>query len=134
MANIREQCSWVHSKEKADATRKAKDIIRMSVARAAHLQPLEEFDLPVNKRTLVVGGGIAGMTCALSIARQGYQVHLVEKEEKVMLFLEKMTRSQEVGPLRGKKDDYMISSCGASQAQFRTRHSGSKVNHKRLAL
>ena len=49
MANIREQCSWVHSKEKEDATRKAKDIIRMSVARAAHLEPLQEFDLPVNK-------------------------------------------------------------------------------------
>jgi heterodisulfide reductase subunit A len=78
MANIREQCSWVHSKEKEDATRKAKDIIRMSVARAA-----QEFDLPVNKRTLVVGGGIAGMTCALSIARQGYQVHLVEKEKRL---------------------------------------------------
>jgi len=83
MANIREQCSWVHSKEKPNATRKAKDIIRMSVARAAYLRPLEEFDLPVNKRTLVVGGGIAGMTCALSIARQGYQVHLVEKEKKL---------------------------------------------------
>ncbi len=83
MANIREQCSWVHSKEKPDATRKAKDIIRMSVARAAHLQPLEEFDLPVNKRTLVVGGGIAGMTSALSIAKQGYPVHLVEKEKRL---------------------------------------------------
>ena len=83
MANIREHCSWVHSKEKEDATRKAKDIIRMSVARAIHLKPLEEFDLPVNKRTLVVGGGIAGMTCALSIARQGYPVHLVEKEKRL---------------------------------------------------
>jgi len=83
MANIREQCSWVHSKEKEGATRKAKDIIRMSVARAVRLRPLEEFDLPVNKRTLVVGGGIAGMICALSIARQGYQVHLVEKEKKL---------------------------------------------------
>ena len=81
MANIREQCSWVHSKEKERATRKAKDIVRMSVARAARLQPLREFDLPVNKTTLVVGGGIAGMTCALSIARQGYHVHLVEKED-----------------------------------------------------
>jgi len=83
MANIREQCSWVHSKEKEDATQKAKDIIRMSVARAAHLEPLEEFDLPVNKRTLVVGGGIAGMTCALSIARQGFPVHLVEKAKQL---------------------------------------------------
>ncbi len=83
MANIREQCSWVHSKEKEAATRKSKDIIRMSVARAAHLEPLQEFDLPVNKTTLVIGGGIAGMTCALSIANQGYMVHLVEKDKRL---------------------------------------------------
>jgi len=80
MANIREHCSWVHPKEKEEATRKARDIIRMSVARACHLEPLTEIDLPVTKRALVVGGGIAGMTCALSIARQGHEVHLVEKE------------------------------------------------------
>ncbi len=80
MANIREQDSWVHSKEKEDATQKAKDIIRMSVARSCHLEPLKEFDLPVNKTALVVGGGIAGMTCALSIANQGHEVSLVEKE------------------------------------------------------
>jgi heterodisulfide reductase subunit A len=81
MANIREQCSWVHSKEKEEATEKAKDIIRMSVARAVHLEPLQEINLPVNKAALVVGGGIAGMTCALSIANQGHEVHLVEKEK-----------------------------------------------------
>jgi heterodisulfide reductase subunit A len=80
MANIREHCSWVHSKEKEDATEKAKDITRMSVARACHLQPLQEIDLPVNKTALVVGGGIAGMTCALSIAKQGHGVYLLEKE------------------------------------------------------
>jgi heterodisulfide reductase subunit A len=80
MANIREHNSWVHSREKEEATEKAKDIIRMSVARACHLEPLQEFDLPVNKAALVVGGGIAGMTCALSIANQGHEVHLVEKE------------------------------------------------------
>jgi heterodisulfide reductase subunit A len=80
MANIREQCSWVHSKEKEEATGKAKDIIRMSVARACHLEPLQEFDLPVNKTAFVVGGGIAGMTCALSIANQGHEVYLVEKD------------------------------------------------------
>jgi heterodisulfide reductase subunit A len=81
MANIREHCSWVHSKEKDEATRKAKDIIRMSVARATFLEPLQEFDLPVNKAALVVGGGLAGMTCALSIAGQGHEVHLVEKQK-----------------------------------------------------
>ena len=80
MANIREHCSWVHSKEKEEATRKSKDIIRMSLARACRLEPLQDFDLPVNKAALVVGGGIAGMTCALSIANQGHEVHLVEKE------------------------------------------------------
>jgi heterodisulfide reductase subunit A len=81
MANIREHNSWVHSKEKEDATQKAKDIVRMSVARTAHLEPLQEFDLPVDKTALVVGGGIAGMTCALSIAKQGHTVCLVEKEK-----------------------------------------------------
>ena len=80
MANIREHCSWCHSKEKEAATQKAMDITRMSVARAALLEPLQEFDLPVNRTALVVGGGIAGMTCALSIAAQeDHEVFLVEK-------------------------------------------------------
>jgi len=79
-ANIREHDSWVHSKEKEEATRKAKDLIRMSVARASLLEPLQEFDLPVDKRALVVGGGVAGMVSALSIANQGHEVHLVEKD------------------------------------------------------
>ncbi len=83
MANIREHNSWVHSKEKEEATEKAKDIIRMSVARARHLKPLQEFDLPVDKRALIVGGGIAGMTCALSIAGQGHEVHLIEKAKQL---------------------------------------------------
>jgi heterodisulfide reductase subunit A len=81
MANIREHCSWVHAKQKDEATQKAQDIVRMSVARAARLEPLKEFDLPVNKAALVVGGGIGGMTCALSIAAQGHEVHIVEKSK-----------------------------------------------------
>jgi heterodisulfide reductase subunit A len=81
MANIREHCSWVHSKEKEEATQKAKDIVRMSVARTIGLEPLEEFDLPVNKAALVVGGGVAGMTSALGLANQGFEVHLVEKQK-----------------------------------------------------
>ncbi|MCM2251354.1 MAG: FAD-dependent oxidoreductase, partial [Ramlibacter sp.] len=79
MANIREHCSWVHSKEHADATKKAKDIVRMSVARASLLEPLDEFALPVNKAALVVGGGVAGMTSALTLAEQGFQTYLIEK-------------------------------------------------------
>ncbi len=83
MANIREHCSWVHSKEKEEATQKAKDITRLSVARACHLEPLQEIDLPVNKAALVVGGGVAGMNCALSIARQGHEVYLLEKDKEL---------------------------------------------------
>src|SRR3990172_8093255 len=70
MANIREHCSWVHSKEKEEATLKAKEIVRMSVARTTLLQPLQEIDLPVNKAVLVIGGGLAGMTSALNMADQ----------------------------------------------------------------
>ena len=80
MANIREHDSWVHSKEPEEATQKARDIIRMSVARARYLKPLKEYQLPVDQAALVVGGGIAGMTCALSIATQGHEVYLIEKE------------------------------------------------------
>ncbi|MFH0946088.1 MAG: FAD-dependent oxidoreductase [Planctomycetota bacterium] len=83
MANIREHCSWVHSKQKEEATQKAKDIIRMSVARATNLEPLKEFELPVNKAALVVGGGVAGMNSALGLANQGFEVHLVEREKEL---------------------------------------------------
>ena len=81
--NIREHCSWVHSKQKEEASQKAKDLVRMSVARVAYLEPLQEFDLPVNKTAIVVGGGLAGMTSALSIANQGFEVHLIEKEAEL---------------------------------------------------
>jgi heterodisulfide reductase subunit A len=83
MANIREHCSWVHAREPEAATVKAKDIIRMSVARAAYLRPLQEMTLNVNKNALVVGGGIAGMTTALSIANQGHEVYLIEKDKEL---------------------------------------------------
>ncbi|MCX7730156.1 MAG: FAD-dependent oxidoreductase, partial [Candidatus Caldatribacterium sp.] len=91
MANIREHCSWVHPKEKRLATKKAKDIVRMAVARAVHLAPLEELKLPIDKRALVVGGGIAGMVCSLSIARQGYEVYLIEKEEELGGYAKKLS-------------------------------------------
>ncbi len=79
MANIREHCTWVHSKEQEAATQKAKDIVRMSVARAGSLEPLEEFSLPVDKTALVVGGGVAGMTSAHTLAEQGYETYLIER-------------------------------------------------------
>jgi heterodisulfide reductase subunit A-like polyferredoxin len=79
MANIRDQCSWVHMHDRDEATLKAKDLVRMAVANAHYIEPLVEKTLPVEKSALVVGGGIAGMTAALSIADQGFSVHLVEK-------------------------------------------------------
>jgi heterodisulfide reductase subunit A len=83
MANIREHCSWVHPLEKEAATAKAKDLIRMSVARVTRLEALQDFELPVNKAALVVGGGLAGMTTAHSIADQGHVVYLIEKEDEL---------------------------------------------------
>lgn len=81
MANIRNQDSWVHSDDPDAATQKAKDLVRMSVAKAALLTPLQQTELPVTHSALVVGGGLAGMAAALGLARQGYPVHLVEKSE-----------------------------------------------------
>jgi heterodisulfide reductase subunit A-like polyferredoxin len=83
MANIRNQDSWVHSDEKEDATDKAKDLVRMSVARASTLHPLNEKKIPVIQRGLVIGGGVAGMNAALGLADQGYEVVLVEKEAEL---------------------------------------------------
>ena len=79
MANIRDQCSWVHSAQPGRATDKAIDLVRMAVARAARLMPLSQETVPVQSAALVVGGGIAGMTAALALADQGFPVHLVEK-------------------------------------------------------
>ncbi len=83
MANIREHCSWVHSLDKEEALEKAKELVRMSLARTLRLEALQEYEIPVNKNALVVGGGVAGMTCALSIANQGHEVYLIEKEKEL---------------------------------------------------
>jgi heterodisulfide reductase subunit A-like polyferredoxin len=80
MANIRNQCSWVHSNDRPGATQKAKDLVRMAVARASELEPLHTQEVPVQKTALVIGGGVAGMTAALNLAQQGFPVHLVERE------------------------------------------------------
>ena len=83
MANIRNQNSWVHSGEPEKATEKAKDQVRMAVAKAAMLQPLEHLSVQVNQTALVVGGGISGMTTALGLADQGYETILLEKSDKL---------------------------------------------------
>jgi len=78
--SIREQASWVHMREPRAATEKAKDLIKMGVAKAALLEAGEEIRLPVQTDCLIIGGGAAGMNAALSVAEQGFQAHLVEKE------------------------------------------------------
>ena len=79
MANIRNHCSWVHPQEPEKATRKSIELIRAAVGRAVHLEPLQESAYPVVDRGLVIGGGLAGMTAALTLADQGFPVTLVEK-------------------------------------------------------
>jgi heterodisulfide reductase subunit A-like polyferredoxin len=83
MANIRNQNSWIHSKSPDLATQKAKDLVRMAVARAGTLRPLSEKVIPVNKRALVIGGGVAGMNAALGLGKQGFEVVLIEKEKEL---------------------------------------------------
>jgi heterodisulfide reductase subunit A-like polyferredoxin len=83
MANLREQCSWVHMKQPKEATIKALDLVRMAVARAGRLWGLTEEILPLTKRTLVIGGGVAGIQTALDLADNGYEVVLVEKNPTI---------------------------------------------------
>ena len=80
MANIREHCSWAHINNWDEATKKAKDIVKVSVARARLLRPQTEAKVSIQQEVLVVGGGVAGIQSALDLADAGYQVHLVEKE------------------------------------------------------
>ncbi|MDP2952661.1 MAG: FAD-dependent oxidoreductase, partial [Chloroflexota bacterium] len=83
MANIRDQCSWVHSGDHEEATKKSKDLVRMAVARARFLEPLHKESLDLTREAMVVGGGVAGMTAALSLADQGYKVYLVERAKEL---------------------------------------------------
>ncbi len=81
MANVRDQDSWVHQKDPVHATEKAKDLVRMAAARAALLKPLVERPLAITQRGLVIGGGVAGLNVALSLARQGFETVLVESQK-----------------------------------------------------
>jgi len=83
MANIRDQCSWVHMGEHEKATQKAKDLLRMAAAKARLLEPLQKGRLPIKKAALVIGGGLAGMVAATELASQGVSVYLVEREKEL---------------------------------------------------
>jgi len=81
MANIRDQCSWVHMTEPDKASEKSKDLVRMAVAKARLLEPLQKRSVSIIKSALVIGGGFSGLTAAIELAAQGFDVHLVEKEK-----------------------------------------------------
>jgi heterodisulfide reductase subunit A len=100
MANIRNQNSWIHSKMPETATEKAKDLVRMAVARASTLKPLDEKVILVNQRGLVIGGGIAGMNAALNLGKQGFEVVLVEREPVLGGFSRNLRHTLEGGDVQ----------------------------------
>ena len=83
MANLREQCSWVHMNEPEAATEKAKDLVKMAVSRVRMLRPLKEELLPLTKKAMVIGGGVAGIQAALDLADNDFDVVLVEKKPSI---------------------------------------------------
>ncbi len=83
MANIRNQCTWVHSDDKQTATEKSKDLVRMAASRASLLEPIPDISVEIEKSALVIGGGVAGMTAALSLADQGFPATIVEKSSEL---------------------------------------------------
>ncbi len=105
MANIRNQDSWVHAGYPELATKKAEDLIRMAVARAVQLKPLHGKVIPVNKRALVVGGGVAGMNAALDLSRQGFESTLIEKQAQLGGMGRKLHHTIEGADIRAYVDE-----------------------------
>ena len=101
LANIRDQCSWVHSREPDAATQKAVELVRMSIARARGLRPLEGSVLAVDPKAIVIGGGLAGMTAAMSLAEQGFTVNLIERAAEPGGHLSEIHRTLEHDDISG---------------------------------
>jgi len=95
MVNIRDQCSWVHTHEHEKATAKSKDLLRMSVAKASQLIPLQEQEITVINKGLIIGGGVSGLSASLNLASQGYEVFLIEKEDSLGGFARNIYRTLE---------------------------------------
>ncbi len=81
--NIRDQCTWVHMKDAEGAYKKARDLVKMGAARAAKLEPLDKVSVQIQPVALIIGGGVAGMSAALNLNNQGYETHLIEKEDQL---------------------------------------------------
>jgi heterodisulfide reductase subunit A len=104
-ANIREHCSFVHMNEKAIATEKAKDLVRMAASKALLLEPLHRATYNVTPAALVIGGGIAGMTSSLALARQGIKVHLIEKTDALGGLSRRIPHTLEGGDVQSLVED-----------------------------
>ena len=100
MTNIRDQCSWVHMHEPEKATEKAKDLVRMAVAKARLTEPLKQLSLSVNHSALVIGGGVSGIVSALTLAEQGFKVHLVERGSELGGIAKRMHYTLEGGDVQ----------------------------------
>jgi heterodisulfide reductase subunit A len=120
MVNIRDQCSWVHTGEPGAATDKAKDLVRMGVARARHLEPLERRSIPINRDVLVIGGGAAGMCAALEMDAQGLRVFLVERSDKLGGRLDRLTEVYPAGLKASSIADDLITKVRSSRVQVQT--------------
>jgi len=107
MCNIRNQDSWVHKNNPELATEKAKDLVRMSVTKVALMEPLKEAELEVNQTTMVLGGGISGMAAARSLARQGYETHIIEKSDRLGGQALNLFRTPEGEDIREKVNGYI---------------------------
>jgi heterodisulfide reductase subunit A len=110
MVNIRDQCSWVHMQEREEATRKAKDLVRMGVSKAAFLEPQQDIEASLIPRVLVIGGGIAGLSAAGSLADMGLDVVLVEKEAEAGGLLRQINRLAPYGEKAADRISQMMES------------------------
>jgi len=119
MVNIRDQCSWVHMQEREKANAKAKDLIRMGVAKAALLEPQQPIQSEVDQKALIIGGGISGMTAALALANRGYQVILVEKTPALGGLLLRL---------------HKLAPADASAEEFVQKQAKAVAEHKRIRL
>ncbi len=150
MANIRNQCTWVHQHHPEAATRKCQDLVRMAVAKARLLEPLDYLSVSVNKTALVVGGGVTGMTAALNLADQGFTVHLAERKDRLgcnALRLHATWRGGLVAPrleeLIGRVESHpnltihlqsIVEAVSGVVGNFRTTLSGNQVIHHGIVI
>ncbi len=126
MANVRNMDSWVHKNEKENATSKAVDLARMAVVKARYLEPLKDIEVPVERRAIVVGGGVAGLSAAEALARMGIETHLIEREKKAGGMMRSLDRIGPTGIKTQKLANRKIHDAQASGVRI---HLGTQVDN-----